>query len=361
MTTALDNAYPRKTIHNLTPPLGKINWTHVYQWLNRAHFKQTDDTARPSWLSLSARRYQTPRRMDTAIDIRIDGYWTRDWPIIKNHSLDAMPNDPLRARIVRGELAMGLCGLLSTVSTLALFLWITYKLWRRKPVKKPQQPPEAGEDIWGVTPPPGPPGRPIIRAAVVRSRDSGMAVAGARRVRRPAHVYEMDPEPNSFLILIYNLLLGDINQSMAFCFSLVWFKQGDVKDGAACWAQGWFINTGRLSTAVFFALISLYTFVVLVLGRTPGKVPLYITITCLWAFTYGMTALGIILTRNGKDSGGWYIPLSIWVRLSPASSPLIKHVEAREKLTRAHSAGSTTNTAVCGSGWSTSGSSCRFV
>ena len=260
--------------------------------------------------------------MDTAVDIGMDGYWTRDWPVIKNHSQDTMPPDTLGTRIVSGELAMGLCGLLSTVSTLALFLWITYKLWRREPAKAAQQPPEAAEDIWGVVPSPELPVRPAIRSAVVRSRDSGLATTSTQRAQRTSRADEKDPEPNSFLILIYNLLLGDINQSVAFCFSLVWFKEGDVKQGAACWAQGWFINSGRLSTAVFFLLISLYTFLVLVLGRSPGKTPLYITITCLWTFTYVMTAIGIILTRNGKDSGGWYIPLTIWVRLLPACKPL---------------------------------------
>ena len=255
------------------------------------------------------------------MDIRVYGYWKRDWPVIRNQTDAVMSRDPLSVGIARGELAMGLCGLLSTVSTMALFLWITYKLWRRGPQKRPQQPPEAAENIWGVTPSPHLPVRPTMRPAVVRSRDSGLASTGTQTTQRTSRANEKDPGPNSFLILIYNLLLGDINQSMAFCFSLVWFKEGDVKEGAACWAQGWFINSGRLSTAVFFTLISLYTFLALILGRPPGKIPLYITITCSWAFTYFMMVLGIILTRNGKDSGGWYIPLSIWVRLSSAFKP----------------------------------------
>lgn len=242
----------------------------------------------------------------------MDELWARNGTRIGNSIAGTEAKVPLADGIVRGELAMGLCGLLSTISTTILFLWITYKLLRWQSSSRPQQYPLAEEEIWGANTSLGlPTTRPGSANDCVRSYNRAQGAARARH-QHASRYKEEGQSPNSFLILIYNLLLGDINQSIAFTISIYWFKEGKVLDDAACWAQGWFINSGRLSTAVFVTLLSLHTFSVIVLGRVPRKIVLYISIACLWTFTYLMTAAGIILTRNGKGAGGWYIPLTIW-------------------------------------------------
>lgn len=231
----------------------------------------------------------------------MDGFWAQNGTRIGNSIAGTEAKVPLADGIVRGELAMGICGLLSTTSTTVLFLWITYKLLRWQSSTRPRQYPLAEEEIWGADTSLGLPTTQPGRANdCVRSYDRAQGAARARNHQHANRRKEEGTGPNSFLILIYNLLLGDINQSIAFTISIYWFKEGKVLDDAACWAQGWFITSGRLSTAVFIALLSLQTFSIIVLGRVPGKIVVYISITCLWTFTYLMTAAGIILTRNGS-------------------------------------------------------------
>jgi hypothetical protein len=52
---------------------------------------------------------------------------------------------------------------------------------------------------------------------------------------------------NQFVILIWNLLLADIQQSMAFLLNAKWLMEDRIHVGTtACWAQGWFVSTGDL-------------------------------------------------------------------------------------------------------------------
>lgn len=50
---------------------------------------------------------------------------------------------------------------------------------------------------------------------------------------------------NQFVILIMNLLLADIQQSLAFLLNVQWVANNriDVKS-PTCMAQGWFVSTG---------------------------------------------------------------------------------------------------------------------
>jgi len=44
---------------------------------------------------------------------------------------------------------------------------------------------------------------------------------------------------NQFLLLIYNLLLADIQQSVAFCLTASWLIRGKIEVGTTtCWANG---------------------------------------------------------------------------------------------------------------------------
>jgi hypothetical protein len=55
---------------------------------------------------------------------------------------------------------------------------------------------------------------------------------------------------NQFLLLIYNLLLADIQQSLAFLLPARWLIEDRINvDTSTCWAQGWFVSTGDLGSA----------------------------------------------------------------------------------------------------------------
>jgi hypothetical protein len=46
--------------------------------------------------------------------------------------------------------------------------------------------------------------------------------------------------PNQFVILIYNLVLADFQQSLAFLLNARWLVEDGVMVGTStCWAQGW--------------------------------------------------------------------------------------------------------------------------
>ena len=45
---------------------------------------------------------------------------------------------------------------------------------------------------------------------------------------------------NQFVVLIWNLLLADIQQSMAFLLNAKWLVENKIHvESSACWAQGW--------------------------------------------------------------------------------------------------------------------------
>ncbi|KAK4176006.1 G protein-coupled glucose receptor regulating Gpa2-domain-containing protein [Triangularia setosa] len=119
--------------------------------------------------------------------------------------------------------------------------------------------------------------------------------------------------PNQFLVLIYNLLLADIHQAGAFLLNAVWLgKDGIIVHTPACWAQGWLVSTGDLSSSCFITAIAVHTYLAVVRNYTPPQCAVYATVIGLWVFNYLMAALGVILTKNGADGGGLYVRAAAW-------------------------------------------------
>lgn len=55
---------------------------------------------------------------------------------------------------------------------------------------------------------------------------------------------------NQFILLIYNLVLADIQQSLAFLLPTRWLIEDKINvRTSTCWAQGWFVSTGDLGCA----------------------------------------------------------------------------------------------------------------
>lgn len=123
-----------------------------------------------------------------------------------------------------------------------------------------------------------------------------------------------DDPPNQFLMLIYNLLLADIQQAMAFLLNIAWLAKDSLDvDDPTCWAQGWFISTGDLASSVFISFIAVHTYLGVVKGyRLPTWI-FYSAIGSSWVFTYGTAILGVIITNNGAGNGGLYVRAGAWV------------------------------------------------
>ena len=122
---------------------------------------------------------------------------------------------------------------------------------------------------------------------------------------------------NQFLVLIYNLLLADIQQALAFLLNISALKNNAILVGTpTCFAQGWFVSTGDLASSVFICAIALHTFFGVVREYRLPTTAFYCCIFGAWVFIYIMAALGPIL--HGR---GFYVRASAWV---PTVSTFLK-------------------------------------
>ncbi|KAF2467210.1 integral membrane protein-like protein [Lindgomyces ingoldianus] len=113
---------------------------------------------------------------------------------------------------------------------------------------------------------------------------------------------------NQFVILIFNLVWADIQQSLAFVLNIEWLRMDSVNIASPiCWAQGWFVSTGDLASGVWCFTIGLHTFASVILNyRLPPRY-FFLTVAMLWIFIYGMSAIPALL--YGKNL---YVRAGTW-------------------------------------------------
>lgn len=90
---------------------------------------------------------------------------------------------------------------------------------------------------------------------------------------------------NQNILLIYNLLVADLQQSLSFVISFYWeSRNAIVAPHPACFAQGWLIQMGNVSSGFWIMAIALHTFHTLVNGKQlPHRD--FVTITVgIWVF-----------------------------------------------------------------------------
>ncbi|PTU17956.1 hypothetical protein P175DRAFT_0496112 [Aspergillus ochraceoroseus IBT 24754] len=94
------------------------------------------------------------------------------------------------------------------------------------------------------------------------------------------HYYKRPLSRNQYVLLIYNLLLADIQQATAFLLCLYWVGKGSVyHPSAACVLQGWWIQTADPGSGLFVIAIAMHTGAVVLRG--PCIVGLWIFIILL--------------------------------------------------------------------------------
>ncbi|KAK4991321.1 hypothetical protein LTR50_001906 [Elasticomyces elasticus] len=130
-------------------------------------------------------------------------------------------------------------------------------------------------------------------------------------------------EHNQFVLLLYNLVLADIQQSIAFILNVAWVtRDGIVVGTPQCWAQGWFISTGDLASGIWIWAIGLHTFAAVVFNyRLPYRT-FCISIAALWAFVYLCGVIGPVTHHNDYyvRAGAW-----CWVNDRYAVERLVLH------------------------------------
>ncbi|TVY81247.1 hypothetical protein LSUE1_G006811 [Lachnellula suecica] len=162
--------------------------------------------------------------------------------------------DPLPPDVRHGMIAMGIFGLLSTISTLTLLVFITYRMtyWRR--------------------------------------------------------YYAHPIATNQIFILIYNLLLADFQQALSFVLAFHWIYQDKlVGPSSACFAQGWLIQIGDLSSGLWVLAIAVHTFINLVGQKYIPMAAFLAAVVAVWIFALVLTAIGPI--QYGID---FFVPAGAW-------------------------------------------------
>lgn len=252
---------------------------------------------------------------------------------------------PLPPVLQQGLTAVAIVGCISLFSSTALFCHLTVKIvrWKRKIAARSKstvattadriyhEPPSPGVDLaLGLaerhfhtdfdtncgSPPQQTRGG--SKKWPWTGRGSGKAEVATSPVKKR-------PELNQFLLLLYNLLLADMHQAMAFMLNAVWVKNDAfIINSSTCWSQGFFVSNGDLSASLFIAAIAIHTYSVISRGYKPPQWVVNATCISIWVFTYGLAFIGIAATRNGATSGGFYVRASAWVRLTsePSNSPM---------------------------------------
>lgn len=113
---------------------------------------------------------------------------------------------------------------------------------------------------------------------------------------------------NQYVVLILNLLLADLQQSVSLVISFHWIrKDGILAPTSACFAQGWLLNIGDVSSGLFVFFIALHTYVCAVRGRRIPHKTFVGLILATWALALLLTALGPIMygQRFFVRAGAW--------------------------------------------------------
>lgn len=113
---------------------------------------------------------------------------------------------------------------------------------------------------------------------------------------------------NQYIILIYNLVLADFQQSLAFIICLRWIFTDKIKSGTAgCFLQGLWLQIGDPGSGLFVLAIAFHTFLLVVWGRKMS----YKFFVCFVVGVWGFVAVIVIipLAMYGADvfvpSGSW--------------------------------------------------------
>ena len=121
--------------------------------------------------------------------------------------------------------------------------------------------------------------------------------------------YKRPLAENQYVVLIYNLLLVDLQQATAFLICLHWIARGSVNyPSAGCVLQGWWIQIADPGSGLFVLAIALHTGVVVLRGRQLSFRMFIVAVCALWAFIIllGLIPVGMFTSKTFVVSeAGW--------------------------------------------------------
>ncbi|CAI0641992.1 unnamed protein product [Colletotrichum noveboracense] len=136
-----------------------------------------------------------------------------------------------------------------------------------------------------------------------------------------------DAEPqvrNPFPILVYNLLLADMMEALAYGLSSYWVAvDGIFAPSGVCWAQGWLGSTSNLAASLFLAVIAVSTFLTVGLGIKPPPWAVYTAIAGLWIFDFSINGAGVRVAEADPEVPGesFFMRANVWCWIANAYDP----------------------------------------
>lgn len=113
---------------------------------------------------------------------------------------------------------------------------------------------------------------------------------------------------NQYVILIFNLLIADLQQAIAFTITFHWLNLGKIMaPSAPCFIQAWFLQIGDVSSGFFVLAIAVHTWLGVVKGYKVPYLWFVLSILCIWAFALLLTLLGPAMYKSQyfSEAGGW--------------------------------------------------------
>lgn len=206
-----------------------------------------------------------------------------------------------------GLIAISIFAYLSFFVSTTLFIYLLYKMisWRMR------QSSRADRVVRNM------PGPPVGEEFTVEDRAFGPQGQDSKAAHED-NITRVEQskkrQPNQFLVLVHNLLLADMHQATSFLLSTTWLQKGGIYiEERSCWVQGFFDSNGDLASSCFITAIAIHTYLSLVKNWRPPQWGIYLGAALIWLFVYSMSVLPLLITRNGRTVGGYYVRAGAWV------------------------------------------------
>ncbi|KAM5441495.1 hypothetical protein MferCBS31731_003566 [Microsporum ferrugineum] len=113
---------------------------------------------------------------------------------------------------------------------------------------------------------------------------------------------------NQYVILIYNLIIADMQTAGGAIMTLHWYRVGHIQGSSnTCIVQAWLFQEGVPTSGLFVLAIAIHTFITVVLGRKLQYRTFVCCVVGIWALAVFLTVLPMIV--GGKhvyvNSGAW--------------------------------------------------------
>lgn len=225
--------------------------------------------------------------------------------------------NPLPANLRSGLIAISVVASVSCACSTMLFLHLAYKLvkWHIKPRRATVRQKQEKEAMQYKQPMAGIDNRDFLgqegNLGRIDTTSTQALKCDEQEQREPVKQH-----PNQFVVLLLNLLLADMYQSISFLLNSVWVHDNAIEVGTGvCWVQSFFGSTGDLASSCFTTFIAIHTYLTVIQEYKPSQWTINTAVVLLWLFVYMMVVVGVGGTHNGRAVGGFYVRAGAWVSI----------------------------------------------